>query len=274
MTNILTRLQEIGRSQCLPYLLTLPKLAPHSEQLSFLLVGSVATGLCVEGSDIDIAILCNAETYQAISEGESWDAGRPSEAFVGGVQLHYYGAPFDSVEAQLRGLDDLYVYVYGTAIILRDPGGTYTRRFAWLKDQAAETRKQRLEGKFDMLVRRSRALQTSLREGDVLTTARVCVELITRCLKVCALLDDVPFDPRKRLFTTALKGKLGTHLENRLRELVSTLGSLGNLKEPADFADFAFAPKLEEAIGILSAEAGKRGFRVGLDSPDRRQMRE
>jgi hypothetical protein len=102
--------------------------------------------------------------------------------------------------------------------------------------------------------------------------ARVCLELITRCLKLAALLDDIPFDPRKRLFVSALTGRIGGQMEPDLRGLLACLGDLADLREPVEFATFAFAPTLGRVLGILSDHAREQGFRVGLEAPDRRQL--
>ncbi|MBA7617322.1 hypothetical protein ES703_24636 [subsurface metagenome] len=272
MTKSQSRLQGFAESKCLPYLLNLPSFKPYLERLSFILVGSVATGFCSEDSDIDIAIVCDEETYRAISKDTLWDAGRPSETEVNGVKLHYYAIRFNNVESKLRELDDVYLYVYSNAVVLQDAGNQYTRRFSRLTSHVSEVRKQRLEGKLDMLIRRSRALKFALAEKDILSIGRICLELIILCLKVIALLDNIPFDPRKRLFTTALKGRIGQQVEDKIRQLFSRLGTLGQLRKDSDFASFAFPDKLKEIIAILSKEASKQGFRVGLESPDKRHV--
>jgi len=63
-----------------------------------------------------------------------------------------------------------------------------------------------------MLLRRRNALHAVIADGDIIVIARVCLELISLCMKVCALIDDVPFTPRKRFFQTALAGPLGREL--------------------------------------------------------------
>ena len=272
MTKIQSELQEYAKSRCLPYLLNLPRFASSIEQLSFITVGSVATGLCKENSDIDIAIVCDGESYETISCDTQWDSGRPSEARIDGIQLHYYGISFEKIESRLWELDDVYLYVYSHVIVLRDPQNRYTQRLGTLSSYIPEIRKQRVEGKLDMLLRRSRALGHCLDEGDPLLTGRVCLEVIGLCLKVIALLDDVPFDPRKRLFKTALRGRVGQQMEDKVRQLFSNLGALGSAESGSDFADFLFPDKLNEIVNTLSHEARKQGFRVGLERPDRRHI--
>ena len=82
MTKVQSRLQEFAESKCLPYLLSLPRFASNIERLSFILVGSVATGLCREDSDIDIAIVCDGRTYEVVSNGTQWAIGKPSETRI------------------------------------------------------------------------------------------------------------------------------------------------------------------------------------------------
>lgn len=272
MTKIQSELQEHAKSRCLPYLLNLPKFAASIEQLSFIIVGSVATGLCEENSDVDIAIVCDEGTYETISYDTRWDSGRPSQTRIDGVQLHYYGITFEKIESRLSELDDVYLYVYNNTVILRDPQDRYVQ---WLHDisfHTPEIRKQRIQGKLDMLIRRSRGLGPVMSERDILCIGRLCLETITLCLKVIALLDDVPFDPRKRLFRTALKGRIGQQIEDRVRHMFSSIGNLGQLNEDSDFISFDFPGMMNEMINTLSEKAHKQGFQVGLEKLDGRHL--
>ena len=180
--------------------------------------------------------------------------------------------PFDDVEERLRALDDACLHIYSNVLVLHDPGDQYARRLGRLAARTPELRKQRLEGKLDMLIRRSTALEPCLAVRDVLAISRICLELITLCLKITALLDDVPFDPRKRLFKTALAGRLGQRIEDRIRGLFASIGTVGDLADDADFAGFSFPDKIQEIVKILSEEASRQGFQVGLESPDRRHI--
>lgn len=159
MTKVQARLQALAQSKCLPYLVHCPRFEPYLDHLSFILVGSVATGLCREDSDIDIAVVCDEETYQAISKDTPWGMGRPSETEIDGVLLHYYAISFDKIESKLRELDDIYLHVYSHVLSLRDPENQYARRLGGLLSCVPEIKKQRLEGKLDMLIRRARALE-------------------------------------------------------------------------------------------------------------------
>jgi len=272
MKDIQARLLKFAESKCLPYLLERPEFNDYLEKLSFVLVGSVPTGFCNENSDIDIAIVCNEETYKSISSNTAWDKGKPSEVYLDNIQLHYYAITFNRIEDRLKELDDIYLYVYGNCIILKEPNNQYTERFKGLFPYISEVRKQRLEGKLDMLLRRYRGFKSAFNEIDILMIARICLELITLCLKTIALLDNVPFDPRKRLFNMALSGNLGCQLDSKMRQLFCELGNLGQLINDLDFTNFSFCKKIDEVIQIISNEAISQGFRIGLEKPDIRHL--
>ncbi len=267
-----TRLRSFAVDRCLPYLMTRPNLAPYRNDLSLVLVGSVATGLCDEASDVDIAIVCDKDIYDIISKGTPWGKGRPTEVHLCGIQLHYYAIAYGEILTRLAELDDVYMHVYSNVLALWDPKNQYATRLGALLGHNPEVRRQRLEGKLDMLIRRSRALRASLATGDIMSVGRLCLETLTRCLETTALLDDTSFDPRKRLFVTAVRGHLGAQLEPEFRLLLSTIGDLGQISHAAALDNFAFPDRLDSVVSILSDAAKEQGFRVGLDTPDRRQM--
>ncbi len=270
--SVQARLQEFAKSKCLPYLMGLPQFKSDLDRLTFLLVGSAADGLCREDSDVDIAIVCDEDTYEQIAKGQQWYTGRPSEAQIDGVQLHYYGISFQRIESKLRELDDVYLYVYSNGIVLAGSAEAYRERLGGLLASIPQVRKERLEGKLDMLMRRSRALRSGLGEQDIYVLAAVYLEVMALCLKVIALLDDVPFDPRKRLFSMALAGPTGRKVEDQIRQLFCDMGDLGCLKHQSDFDGLSFRQRMAEIVDSLSAEACKQGFRVRLDRPDRRHI--
>jgi predicted nucleotidyltransferase len=147
-------LERFARDRCLPYLVVLPRFRSYRDRLSFVLIGSVATGLCNEASDIDIAIVCDEGIYNAISQNTVWSKRRPTEVHLDGVQLHYYATTFEEILKGVEELDDIRLYVYGIFIPLRDPDSQYTERMGALFSNNSEIRKLRLEAKLDMLIRR------------------------------------------------------------------------------------------------------------------------
>ena len=107
--EIQTRLKGFARGKCLPYLMELPKFSSYIDRLSFILVGSVATGICDETSDIDIAIACDENVYSIVSKDTLWSKRRPTEVQFDGVQLHYYAVAFEEIQQKIEELDDVYL---------------------------------------------------------------------------------------------------------------------------------------------------------------------
>jgi predicted nucleotidyltransferase len=264
------RLLDAARNACLPYLLSREEIAPHRKDIAFVLVGSVATGLCTERSDVDIALLCDGNVYDEISKGTVWKSGRPTEVIIDGTQLHFYGITFDRVAEEMKRLNDAYLYVYSQTVVLEDRNNLYDKHLSDLLPSCNEIRRQRIEGKLDMLIRRSRALRSCIPEGDPITAVKIALENIVLSLKVIALLDDVLFDPRKRLFTTALSGPLGNGLEGDLRELINDLGKLGSLGLNGSGNSPKITDRLDSIVEILGGAATEQGFTAGLEKADMR----
>ena len=258
-----------AKNECLQHLLTHPQIGPWADRIAFVLVGSVATGLCRAGSDVDVALLCDADVYNQRSPGTLWARGRPTEAMVDGTQLHYYGITLAEVATKIAEHDDVCLYVYGHTVVLKDSQAGHAKRLARLMGDAQDLRQQRAERKLDMLMRRSRALRAVLADGDPITVAEVFLEVIRLLVKVVALLDGVPFDPRKRLFGTALAGPLGTRL---CPQVTALLGQLSLLGRPDDLphSGTQLIEDIDAVAGTLADIAASQGFRVGLDRPDRR----
>ena len=266
------RLLDIAKTKCLPYLVSQENFIPYLDQITFVLVGSVATGLCREGSDIDIALICDRDILDKISSNTSWAAGRPTETIIQGTQLHYYAVSFERISEKLQELDDGYLYLYSNAIILRDAQENYLKRLSKLFENNPEIRKQRIEGKVDILLRRLVALSACIQEGDPIVTSKVAIEVISLCLKIIAILDNVPFDPRKRFFKTALAGNLGKRLACDIRGALCELGSLGKLDAGNDCSIFELLGKLQSIAEILCDSARKQGFSPSLKEADRRHL--
>ncbi|MCJ7543333.1 MAG: nucleotidyltransferase domain-containing protein [Phycisphaerae bacterium] len=261
--SVQTQLEHWAASVGLRHVLAAEGLEGPQGQLAALLVGSVATGFCREGSDVDIALVCDPPTYARISRGKTWSQGRPSEARVGRQSLHYYAETFDQVLARAKMLDDACLYVYGTAKVLYDPEGLFGSVISPVIGGSG-LRKERLEGKLDMLLRRTHALAGAAeQQAHALVLAKMSLEVICLALKVVALIDGVPFDPRKRLAETALVGPLGQVMAADVAELVQ----ISSQWQPRNQA---FIDRLRALGHTLSRSAAEAGFVVGLPSPDPR----
>lgn len=263
-----TRLLEFARNEALPYLVQHPKFTDYIDRLSFILVGSSATGLCRPDSDVDIAVVCEKGLYDNISKETRWLEGRPSQEIINGIQLHYYAISFEAIEEKINQLDDLYLYVYSNCIILQDANNQYVNRIGNIDSRTEEIRRARIEGKLDMLLRRSKILELCIKnKEDILVITEIYFEVIKLSLKVTALLDNIDFEPRKRLFITALSGKTGHIVEDMIRKLFYKMGLIGISKENINFPN-----ELTEIINELSREAKRQGFMIGMERPDMRHL--
>ncbi len=277
---------ELAKTKCLPYLEAQTIFKRQQGKLAYVVVGSVATGLCTRTSDIDVAIVGDAATYEELTKDPAWPTtftqeqpavgdrppggDWPCQTMVDGVPLQFYCTTFEWIQGGLQDLRDTYIYHYGTAVVLQDAGERYGQLLGALRSAAPEFRRQRLEGKLDLLRRRYAALEASLRYLDIMAATQTGLEMITLAVKVTALLDDVPFDPRKRLFFTGLAGRLGYQLENSFRQMVMALGEFGQLQTGTNLAGLRLPSRLVSVINVLSDEAREQGFKVGLDRPDPR----
>jgi len=256
------RLREWAAHVALPFVLEAERLSPRC--VSVLLVGSAATGHCREDSDVDLAILCRPRLYQRVSQGKPWANGRPTETRLDGRQLHYFVQSVEAVQHDLQALDDKAHYMYGTALPLLDGSSLYVDRIAPLAGPEA-FRKARLEGKLDMLLRRLGALRAYALEGEPLVLSQISLEVVSLALKVVALLDAVPFDPRKRLMETALSGSLG----RRMKRAFSGALLCASAWRPGN-PNRLFLNHMQRLQLRLRSAARKAGYTVGLPKPDHR----
>lgn len=211
-----------------PYIIEQPAIKDYLSEISFILVGSSATGLCNEDSDVDICLLCNQEVYDVISVGTKWKEGRPTEVILEGTQLHYYAASVDELDNKIADLDDRACYVYGNAIEIKDIAGWYKHIAEQIHSQ--ELLKARFDKEYDMLRRRFGAVsQVLAKDTDPMVRLRLSAEIIERLLKCVALYDGREYDPRKRLYRTALLGVTGSKLKPYVDTLFSLSGSICQL---------------------------------------------
>jgi len=257
-------------SVVVPYLLSSQSLAPFTDRLSLAVVGSVAAGFCTEESDLDIAVVCPDDVLSNIPEGATRQRGKPSEIDLDGVPVQYYGTSYREVSAGVRGLDDAHIYNWQNAVVLHDPSAKLRELLDTVFGNEEDLRRQRLEGKLDMLIRRERALGQAQSYGDPLVVAKLYLEVMSLLIKVVALLDDQAFDPRKRLFITGLSGPLGARLSSRVSGLFQQLGQLTGWRREGSTEYLQFLEAVEQLVEIVKSEAEQQGFRVGLAKPDHR----
>lgn len=221
--SIQERLITFAYEKAYPYIKEQPRIKEYLSEISFILVGSAATGLCNQKSDVDICLICNQEIYDVISEGTRWLNGRPTELILDGTQIHYYAMSVENLDKKINELDALTFYVYGNAIVIDDTNGQYKKIAE--KIHNPELLSERFKTELDMLVRRGRSLHYVL-ENDIDPMARIeiCAEIIKRLLICIALFDGNECDVRKRLYQTALIGKAGNILKNKIDVMISLIG--------------------------------------------------
>ena len=206
-----------------PYILEQPHIRDYTSGISFILVGSAATGLCTAGSDVDVCLVCSRDVYDVISVGTRWLDGRPTEVVLDGIQLHYYAVSTDNLEKKIAASDGLAMYVYSNALVIDDTAEHYRP----ILEKIRAALPQRFECELDMLGRRKRALRTVLTENtDPMTRLELCCELAKRLLTCIALFDGLESDTRKRLYRTALRGPTGKELQPRVDALLALMGSV------------------------------------------------
>lgn len=222
-----------------PYILDQPHIRDYAPRISFILVGSAATGLCTAESDVDICLVCDQDTYDIISIDTRWLDGRPTQVILDGTQLHYYAISTDSLNNKIADLDDLTLYVYGNALVIDDTAGHYKPISEKIHDST--TLSQRFERELDMLGRRRRSLHYVLTSNtDPMARIEMCTEIVKRLLMCIALFDGHEYDRRKRLYRTALCGPTGNMLQSRIDTLLFLLGTAcrsDNTEEAKAFLD-------------------------------------
>lgn len=235
--NIQEKLISFAFDKAYPYIVEQPVIKDHLSKISFILVGSAATGLCNADSDVDICLICDQKSYDTISIGTRWLDGRPTEVIIDGTQLHYYGISTENLNQKISDMDNLTLYVYRNAIVINDAAGQYKQIAERINDP--DSCSKRLSREVDMLGRRKNALHYVLNsDTDPMVRIELCAELIKRLLIVIALFDGRECDSRKRPYRTALLGNTGIELTPKIDELCSLLDVICNSDNHRDAARF------------------------------------
>lgn len=210
-----------------PYILEQAIIKDHLSKISFILVGSAATGLCNDESDVDICLICDQNTYDTIAAGTRWLNGRPTEVMIEGTQLHFYGISTENLNRKISDLDYQTFYVYANAIVINDAAGQYKQ----IEERICnpDLQSKRLKSEVDMLGRRKNALHYVLNsDTDPMVRIELCTELLKRLLICVALFDGRECDSRKRPYRTALLGNTGIELTPKIDEMFALLSVVCN----------------------------------------------
>ena len=157
------------------YIIEQQKFKDNFDKICFLLVGSVATGLCSIDSDVDICMLCERETFEKISVDTKWQMGCPTEIIIDGIQLHYYAISTESVIDKINKFDDITFYVYGTATVIGGNSMIFDKITKLINSTDIKT--SRFNIAINMLNRRTKALNQVLILEDADTILYIKISL-------------------------------------------------------------------------------------------------
>ena len=235
--SIQEKLISFAFNKAYPYITKQPVIKDHLSKISFILVGSAATGLCNDESDVDICLICDQETFDTISVGTRWLNGSPTEVIIDGTQLHFYGISTENLNRKISDLDYQTFYVYANAIVINDAAGQYKHIEEMICNPDLQS--QRLTSEVDMLGRRKNALHYVLNsDTDPMVRIELCVELLKRMLICVALFDGRECDSRTRPYRTALLGSTGIELTPKIDEMFTLLGMVCNSDNHKDVNRF------------------------------------
>ena len=208
-----------------PYLLSLPLVADYKDEISVLLVGSVAKGLCTEASDVDMCFLCHNPMQKIITQDYTVMCDEPATVEIDGKQLSYWAIGYEYLVDQLFCFDEIRFDAYGNAIALNDNSGLYAK----VKDLIfnEELFSKRKEITITTLLEENNELKQVFETSrDPVYRTKSALHVIELLLKAIALSDHILYDPRKRLYTTSLAGKLGIELTDRVDNLIDSLTNI------------------------------------------------
>ena len=220
-----------------PFVLNLDAVRPYTHEVSILLVGSLATGMNTEQSNVDICILCKKKTAQLIDGEMNWSGNHSTELTINGVRTRYYIAELETVLRDLTKYDDLAFYLYGNAIPLDDVSGAYKKLQQYIAEERLEAKRKRYI--FSSLLMKRREVSAYFevsadRAGHMIRSA----ELLKALLRAISAFDGNPFDPGKYPYQSAVRGKMGKVLQPGIDAVLSYMGRLADAKDETAHKEF------------------------------------
>lgn len=205
-----------------PYILNFDAIKPYVNSISVLLVGSVSAGICTPSSNVDICLLCTRDTVNKISPDIEFNSGKYVEMTISGVNTRFY---FDAIEDVLEGLnkmDDSTFFSYLYAIPLDDVSGAYKHLQKYIIDnKLIEKRKKHV---YNHMMRRRRNLNSYLENcADKFGRITVAQDTLKCVLRAAAVFDNVPYDPKKHIYETALAGQTGQRIKPCIDSLIELM---------------------------------------------------
>lgn len=247
--EIQEKLYTFARFVACPYVRNLDAVKPHLYNLSIILVGSVATGICSEKSDVDLCILCTKKTYDEIYPAIEWNAGKYMELTISGIKTRYYLECIEDVCDGLLKNDDLTFYLYNHARVLDDISGAYKNLKKFIAEQQIiQKRKKHVH---NAMLKRRRALTKYLdMYTDPFGRLMVAQDTIRTLLRAIASYDNLPFDPKKHPYHTALAGQTGKILKPCMDDLLNCLSRLTDFND--ELARKEFIMLVDNCISAIS----------------------
>ncbi|MCH4886297.1 hypothetical protein EZV73_01895 [Acidaminobacter sp. JC074] len=243
------KLFDFAKKVALPYLLELEALQPYKDDFDILLVGSVATGLCSEKSDVDMCILFNQDIVDEIPILNNWKYGKPSEKIINGKQLHFYATSLDFIHEKLEQFDESVFYLYNTSKHLYKGNGGCRQLKELLELYSSNP--ERLSISMNKLISRRRALGKIFSDSeDPVLRMEMGLEIIEHLIRTTAQYDQVGYDRRKRLYQTGLQGKMGKSIKGDIDVLISLVSHISDCKNFD--ASKAFEDIVDQCILLIS----------------------
>lgn len=220
-----------------PYVLNLDAVKPYVYDVSVILVGSVATGICNANSDVDLCILCPKKIYNLIYPNIEWNNGKYMELSISGISTRYYLEVIEDVLENLNKMDDLAFYLYGYSQPLDDVSGAHKQLKKYINDQQLFSKRKKYIHN-SMLKRRRQLTKYIDSYTDPFGRMIVAYDTVRTLLRAISAYDNVPFDPKKHPYETALSGTTGQILKPCIDDLLfctSNITDVSNTKIRKDF---------------------------------------
>jgi len=200
--------------------------------------GSSARGTGDEFSDTDILALVPSESYKALYDSHRHAAQcgliavMNPDAFqyrefplilVPGLKGHYKVHTFDEVECLISRYEDVTMWIHRDSLILHDPTGRYHEIQKSASSYPDSVWRDRVRTHYLAAWMGASAAGNPLRRRDRAAVVLTLADCFTQVLRLCCLLEGLPFPYEKWLYREALRTNVGRALEPLLREFLEEL---------------------------------------------------
>lgn len=219
---------------------TLPGTERHHEEFSILLTGSRAIGAHRENSDVDLDVLCPRQVYEVVHRA-SLDAGivKAPTAFWCPLRdedwhryfrkargrLHFSLNALETIAQQLGRYEDVPLWVWTHAKVLKDPGGQFQRIVDGFRGYPRDVLVRKV--KYHWLAAGYWAVTVfphgSNRGSDILAATSAVANSVNELLRLFSLVEGQPYPYTERLMGLAESTKLGKEFYPLLRHVVDLL---------------------------------------------------